>query len=871
VILHRLRLTNFRGVGNREVSFPDQGVVVVCGPNEIGKSSMLEALDLLLTYRDRSGHRDVKAVKPAHADVGAEVEAEISTGPYRFVYRKRFHKKAKTELEIIEPRREQLSADDAHERVEAMLAATLDTKLWEAQRVLQSASTNAVNLTGSDALSRALDAAAGETDAAPAGDESLLIDRVDAEYLKYFTGTGRPTGVWKSAIERVKTAEVEVDRWLLSVEEVDERVSRHEDLIATLRDLEESLTPVNGRLAEARKVHEALAELREQLRQARLVAAAAAATSSNSTAAYGQRQQLVDDGKRRGETLLALQTTLAEAVQQEALATETAEVARAATEKSAAALVAAQDRFDAAKTAAEACVAREAADKLAARVASIDEIGKQLARIAGELTAITLTETVMAGIEQQWSAVQRVAAQLQADAASVEFTASADLDITVDGRPRTLTAGQSWTQPASAAVIVDVPGVLSVRIDPGASAAKLRADLDAAQQLLDHELTLAGVDGVEAARALNAQRRALSDSRATHAAKLEGLLAGEAGAALHTQLAALRAAAAVGDQIDPEAAAAELTAAGEALAKARAEAAEHQKAATAAAAVLSAKSTGATVAQERLKTADAEFVSVRDQLAMLRAAVSDELVAAQATSDADAKRTADEVVAGLAERYGAADPAAVDAELADALESVESITGQRDDSKLELHTLAAELGVIGSEGRQGRLDEAQAELERARAEYARVQERAQSAELLRTTMIRHRDNTRQRYVQPYRAELERLGREVFGPSFEVDVDTELSIQTRTLDGCTVPYDSLSGGAKEQLGILARLAGAALVAKEDTVPVIIDDALGFSDPDRLDRMSGVLNTVGDRGQVIVLTCTPGRYDGVADAEVIELSA
>jgi hypothetical protein len=871
VILHRLRLTNFRGVGNREVSFPDQGVVVVCGPNEIGKSSMLEALDLLLTYRDRSGHRDVKAVKPAHADVGAEVEAEISTGPYRFVYRKRFHKKAKTELEIIEPRREQLSADDAHERVEAMLAATLDTKLWEAQRVLQSASTNAVNLTGSDALSRALDAAAGETDAAPAGDESLLIDRVDAEYLKYFTGTGRPTGVWKSAIERVKTAEVEVDRWLLSVEEVDERVSRHEDLIATLRDLEESLTPVNGRLAEARKVHEALAELREQLRQARLVAAAAAATSSNSTAAYGQRQQLVDDGKRRGETLLALQTTLAEAVQQEALATETAEVARAATEKSAAALVAAQDRFDAAKTAAEACVAREAADKLAARVASIDEIGKQLARIAGELTAITLTETVMAGIEQQWSAVQRVAAQLQADAASVEFTASADLDITVDGRPRTLTAGQSWTQPASAAVIVDVPGVLSVRIDPGASAAKLRADLDAAQQLLDHELTLAGVDGVEAARALNAQRRALSDSRATHAAKLEGLLAGEAGAALHTQLAALRAAAAVGDQIDPAAAAAELTAAGEALAKARAEAAEHQKAATAAAAVLSAKSTGATVAQERLKTADAEFVSVRDQLAMLRAAVSDELVAAQATSDADAKRTADEVVAGLAERYGAADPAAVDAELADALESVESITGQRDDSKLELHTLAAELGVIGSEGRQGRLDEAQAELERARAEYARVQERAQSAELLRTTMIRHRDNTRQRYVQPYRAELERLGREVFGPSFEVDVDTELSIQTRTLDGCTVPYDSLSGGAKEQLGILARLAGAALVAKEDTVPVIIDDALGFSDPDRLDRMSGVLNTVGDRGQVIVLTCTPGRYDGVADAEVIELSA
>ena len=871
MILHRLRLTNFRGVGNREIAFPDQGVVVVCGPNEIGKSSMLEALDLLLTYRDRSSHRDVKAVKPAHADVGAEVEAEMSTGPYRFVYRKRFHKKAKTELEIIEPKREQLSADDAHERVEAMLAETLDTKLWEAQRVLQSASTNAVNLSGCDALSRALDAAAGETDAAPSGDESLLIDRVDAEFLKYFTGTGRPTGAWKATIERVKVAEAEVDRWLLAVAEADERVARHESLTVALRALEESLIPAAGRLVEARKAHQSLAELREQLRQARLVATAAGATSSNSTAAYGQRQQLVDDGRRRGETLLALQTALAEADQQEALATETATAANSAAEESAAALVAAQERFDAAKAAAQACVAREAADKLAARVATIDEIEKELARISGELGVITLTETALAGIERQWSAVQRAEAQLQADAARVEFTAPTDLDITVDGQPRTLAGGETWTQPASAAVIVDVPGVLSVRIDPGASAVKLQMDLDAAQQLLDSELTLAGVGDVEEARALGAKRRALSDSRGTHAAKLEGFLASEASAALHAQLAELRAAAAAGEQIDPEAAAVELTAAGEALTKARVEAADLQKAATAATAVLGAKSTGATVARERLKAADTEFVSVRDQLAMLRAAVSDEAVAAQATTDAEAQRTADADAAALAERYAAADPAAVDAELAAALGAVETITGQRDATKLELHTLAAELGVIGGEGRQGQLDEAQAELERARAEYVRIQERAQSAQLLRTTMIRHRDNTRQRYVQPYRAELERLGREVFGSSFEVDVDTELTIQTRTLDGCTVPYDSLSGGAREQLGILARLAGAALVAKEDTVPVIIDDALGFSDPDRLDKMSAVFNTVGDRGQVIVLTCTPGRYGGVTDAEVIELSA
>ena len=117
--LHRLVLTNYRGITHREIEFPDHGVTVVCGPNEIGKSSMIEALDLLLESKDRSTKKDVKQVKPTHADVGSEVTAEISTGPYRFVYRKRFHKKCETELTVLAPQREQLTGDEAHDRVRA--------------------------------------------------------------------------------------------------------------------------------------------------------------------------------------------------------------------------------------------------------------------------------------------------------------------------------------------------------------------------------------------------------------------------------------------------------------------------------------------------------------------------------------------------------------------------------------------------------------------------------------------------------------------------------------------------------------------------------------------------------------------------------
>jgi hypothetical protein len=117
--------------------------------------------------------------------------------------------------------------------------------------------------------------------------------------------------------------------------------------------------------------------------------------------------------------------------------------------------------------------------------------------------------------------------------------------------------------------------------------------------------------------------------------------------------------------------------------------------------------------------------------------------------------------------------------------------------------------------------------------------RDSAVQLLRSVMTRHRDATRQRYVEPFRAEVEWLGRLVFGTSFEVEIDSNLRICSRALAGRTVPY--LSGGAKEQLGSVTGLAGASLVAKEDTVPVI------------------------------VLTCSPHRYDGVAGAQHIELSA
>jgi uncharacterized protein YhaN len=85
----------------------------------------------------------------------------------------------------------------------------------------------------------------------------------------------------------------------------------------------------------------------------------------------------------------------------------------------------------------------------------------------------------------------------------------------------------------------------------------------------------------------------------------------------------------------------------------------------------------------------------------------------------------------------------------------------------------------------------------------------------------------------------------------------------------LPFEDLSVGTREQLGILARLAAAQIVARQDGVPLIIDDALGFADPSRLETMGAAIAAAGRQCQIIILTCTPGRFTNVGSAQVVRL--
>lgn len=873
--LHRLVLTNYRGITHREIEFPDRGVVVVSGANEIGKSSMIEALDLLIEAKDRSGKKEVKQVKPTHADVGAEITAEISTGPYRFEYRKRFHKRCETVLTILAPHREQLTGDEAHDRVRAMLDETVDTGLWQAQRVLQSASTAAVDLSGCDALSRALDVAAGETDAQAqaTGTEALLIDRIEAEYLRYFTRTGRPTGEWAAVTNRLRAAEEGLARWAAAVAEVDDAVRRHAELTEQLGLAAQARAEASKRLAAAQQAADAVAALTRQLKEAELVAAAADAGHKAALAAVTERRRLRADIDERAPAVAELQVSVTEAAEEHDTATEVAQAAETAAEEARAAVESCRARVEAARHAAQQLADREEAQRLAARLAKIDAAHRDLERVHTELADITLTDEHMRAIEAAEVAVERAAGQAELMSARVELTAVGDVEVRVDGEPVALGAGATWSSNLGAPTDIELPGVLTARVVPGATATETRAKLVAAQQVLTQALANAGVDDVAAARLCHQRLRELTAERDRLRATTDALTGDDTTDELRSRLAELGEPTDVGADgpRDPAQARAELDAASAAYQQAVAQCETHRKVAEEAAKRLGERALRVAALREKLTTVDAEITAARTRLVEQRATVSDDELALNAETHGEEARRAAALVAQVSEELAGAAPDAVATALQDAAQRADELTARHDDLAEALREVSTQLKVYGTEGRKGQLDEAETEREHAQAEYARVRRRARAAELLRSVITRHRDATRLRYVEPFRTEVERLGRIVFGETFEVEIDSALRICSRTLAGRTVPYDSLSGGAKEQLGIVARLASAALVAKEDTVPVVIDDALGFTDADRLAKMGAVFNAVGGDGQVIVLTCDAQRYAGIDGAQHIELAA
>jgi hypothetical protein len=263
-------------------------------------------------------------------------------------------------------------------------------------------------------------------------------------------------------------------------------------------------------------------------------------------------------------------------------------------------------------------------------------------------------------------------------------------------------------------------------------------------------------------------------------------------------------------------------------------------------------------AKVELRVADQAELRTLEELETARAKTKDEDLVAALRKATEEAQSAEEAHTGEQGALEKSNPLRIRELSAAAERAVESVASRLNAGRKEQHEVAARLELLGERGLFESLEDARTRRRVRSRQRESLARHAAVARLLFETMREERERAQRSYVGPLRERIVELGRLVFDDSFSVELDDELAIATRTLHEKTLPFESLSVGAQEQLGIIARLACALTVDKTEGVPLVFDDTLGHTDPSRLEGMGAMLRLAGERCQIIVLTCTPDRF-------------
>lgn len=853
--LHSLEIWNVRGVEHLRIEqLPETGVVVIHGENEAGKSTIVEAIDTVLTEKHTGAAKKIKALKPVDRDAGPEVELEVTVGPYHFRIHKRWLKKKMSELRVLAPRAAQFTGGEADDELDRILNEHLDRQLLDALFLRQDDLGSGVAAVGIPSVTNALEEASGMDTAA--AEDSELVNRVQREYEKYFTArTGQPAKELKDAQERYNAAELAHNEATEALRQLDDVVVKHEAAQLAKRDAEEALPAAQAELAEREKdVVEARAAL-EKIEAQREVVDRAAADVEAKKEALERRRSAVEEVSRAAANLTALATKVEEL---SASVEDEKEIRSALEEK----LERANQTYE--KARANLQYARKAHKKkereaLGERLEHLGKLDKELADRRAEVAQAPEVANLK-DIEQAANEVQVQERVFAAAAAKLVISGEGEFEVdgevqqtddntqTIqlrDGMKFAFGKIQATYQAAAGDTSADTVAQARTRLaqlleDAGcedlAAAQKLREEFLEKQRAVvqaQREFKAAlGTDDLGELEAKYAAQSADFEEPREH----EGTDVSEEALDLSSAEAAEEAARSEVTMAEKELAPYRDSQAATQLAAATA---RHESAANQYAAAEEAlhnardAATDADV-EEALHAAKVQLEQQRERLRELSAIDVDTVFALH--------KGAEEQVRSLNNAILSAD--------GDMREYV---------GRIEMHSGVAE-----------RLAAASAELEISREVLAAVEKRANAARYLRELLLKHRDAARQRYAAPFVTKLNALARTVFGGDVDFELSEELVVTARSRNGQTIDMGSLSGGAKEQLAILTRFAIAGLV-QESGVPVIVDDALGSTDSTRLNLMSTLFAQVGKHSQVLVLTCMPQRYARVPERTELAMDA
>lgn len=913
LVVHSLTLDHVAGVDHAHLELPETGVVVVHGPNEMGKTTLLTAFRLLLSDTPvTSKAKKVRELKSASQDVASTVAADLTVGEHRLTVTKSFNKgSGGCELVVTAPRRENLTGRQAAERFSSLLAAEVDTGLLEALTIDQGESLDILAAAGIRSLEQALgdsDDSRGGRDShdshdtvssarAGSADETgtaALIDRISGEYARYYTKTGQPSRELKEARSALATAVAEHD-------EAQTRYDRAQGLVADLERLRGEKDDIARREPDAvRDADEAEAALD--------VGRRAAAELERHRSDLATARESLDFAEQRRTARAGQIRTLAEADSEiGSLEEAVAQAARAADQEQekAGAL-----RTRLATTRRESWVAKAWSGYLAARDRhrEAEVTLAELSRRFGKATEISDTvddrdralradPATLEALEDLRRCGERLAQAVtvrDATATTVTVTGPAEGTALVDGTPLDLDGsdGGGATIHATARRELQL-GEYTVTVVPARDVHEADDDVDRAR--VEHDRALAVVGAADQAAAEDMGRRRAALGEELHGLRLElAQVTGDrtvaelgeardraadeldaAAKAVTTALEQLRAedpdgeisldgvpAGAVGDPETVTASAAGLRSLSDAAARRGETLQEDLDTATRA---------GAVVRLEGRRRELERSVEARDRLATALQEAREENPDGDLDSAVEQRRAA---VGEAEQAYTAAEEKAGDVDVDEltalATAATTRVRRLRERAVATGNALSEASGALSQHGGVAEdLAETGTVRERAERTCRRVERQAEAARLLHTTVQAAVTAARERYEAPFRETFERLARTLYGGQVDFEFDADLSVARRSFQGVSLDTTQLSGGAREQLSVLTRLAVADLVGGGDAVPVFIDDALGFSDRGRIGRMNLVLDSLGRDHQIIVLTCDVARFEGVAGADFVPM--
>lgn len=244
-------------------------------------------------------------------------------------------------------------------------------------------------------------------------------------------------------------------------------------------------------------------------------------------------------------------------------------------------------------------------------------------------------------------------------------------------------------------------------------------------------------------------------------------------------------------------------------------------------------------------------------------------IAAASTSEASAKTTLDSTIASLAdlnpERLGQ-----------DVTRLERVITNEQTKQQDARTRLAVAQNILASDGTsdpEADLLQAKARHAAASDEHAREKRHADAIALLHRQFDESRESISQSVTQPIADRVAGYLECLYGHGVRIDVDWNDSGRKSTIritrpGTPTFDFETLSGGAKEQVAAAVRLATAEILAASHggCLPILFDDSFAYSDDDRIQSLQSMLYLAATRGlQVLVLTCTPADYIGFAARE------